>query len=73
MRPWPRPKPSSLGPRARICRGRSAGSRRAALADVREWPVDLSTLVRLLLYLGIGLGSWVGAALVDVGVETLLR
>jgi hypothetical protein len=24
-------------------------------------------------YLGIGLGSWVGAALVDVGIESLLR
>jgi hypothetical protein len=46
---------------------------RSQVADVREWPVDLSTLMRLLLYLGIGLGSWVGAALVDVVIEAVLR
>jgi hypothetical protein len=46
---------------------------RNQVADVREWPVDLSTLMRLLLYLAIGLGSWVGAALVDLGVERVLR
>jgi hypothetical protein len=46
---------------------------RGQVTEVREWPVDLSTLVRLLLYLAIGLGSWVGAALVDVGIEALLR
>lgn len=46
---------------------------RSQVAEVREWPVDLSTLMRLLLYLAIGLGSWVGAALVDLGIETLLR
>jgi len=46
---------------------------RSQVAEVREWPVDLSTLLRLLLYLGIGLGSWVGAALVDVSIEALLR
>ena len=46
---------------------------RSQVAELREWPVDLSTLMRLLFYLGIGLGSWVGAALVDAGIETLLR
>jgi hypothetical protein len=46
---------------------------RRQVSEVREWPVDLSTLLRLLAYLAIGLGSWVGAALVDVGVESLLR
>jgi hypothetical protein len=46
---------------------------RSQVAELREWPVDLSTLMRLLLYLGIGLGSWVGAALVDLGIEKLLR
>jgi hypothetical protein len=45
---------------------------RAQVREVREWPVDLSTLVRLLLYLAIGLGSWVGAALVDLGLERAL-
>ena len=46
---------------------------RAQLAEVREWPVDLSTFARVLGYLGIGLGSWVGAALVDVSIESFLR
>jgi hypothetical protein len=46
---------------------------RAQLVEVREWPVDLTTFARVLGYLGIGLGSWVGAALVDVGIESLLR
>jgi hypothetical protein len=46
---------------------------RNQVADTREWPVDLSTLLRLLFYLAIGLGSWVGAALVDAGIESLLR
>jgi hypothetical protein len=46
---------------------------RSQVAELREWPVDLSTVMRLLFYLGIGLGSWVGAALVDAGIEKLLR
>jgi hypothetical protein len=46
---------------------------RAQVAELREWPVDLSTLLRVLAYLAIGLGSWVGAALVDVGIEAALR
>lgn len=46
---------------------------RNQVTEVREWPVDLSTVVRLLFYLGIGLGSWVGAALVEAGIDKLLR
>jgi hypothetical protein len=46
---------------------------RAQVAELREWPVDLSTLLRVLAYLAIGLGSWVGAALVDVGIEAALH
>jgi hypothetical protein len=46
---------------------------RAQVADVREWPVDLPTLARLAGFLGIGLASWVGAALVDVAIEAALR
>lgn len=46
---------------------------RAQVAELREWPVDLSTLLRVLAYLAIGLGSWVGAALVDVGIESALH
>ncbi|UCE85533.1 MAG: hypothetical protein JSU66_14520 [Deltaproteobacteria bacterium] len=32
---------------------------------VREWPFDVSTLVRFGLYMTLGVGSWVGAALVE--------
>jgi hypothetical protein len=32
---------------------------------VREWPIGASTLARFALYVSIGLGSWVGAALVE--------
>jgi hypothetical protein len=43
------------------------------IAGVAEWPIDASTLLRLSLYLAIGLGSWIGAALVDRAVDTALR
>jgi hypothetical protein len=46
---------------------------RAQVADVREWPVDLPTFARLAGFLGIGLASWIGAALVDVAIEAALR
>jgi hypothetical protein len=46
---------------------------RAQVADVREWPLDLPALARLVGFLAIGLASWVGAALVDVGLERVLR
>jgi len=45
----------------------------ARIASVAEWPIDASTLLRLALYLAIGLGSWVGAALVERALDTALR
>lgn len=38
---------------------------RQSVASVREWPFDVSTLLRFALYLGIGLASWTGSALVE--------
>ena len=35
------------------------------LQSVREWPFDVSTLVRFTLYVLVGIGSWLGAALVE--------
>ncbi len=35
------------------------------ISAVRAWPFDTPTLLRFGLYLGIGLGSWFGAALVE--------
>jgi hypothetical protein len=43
------------------------------VVDVREWPVDLPTFARFAGFLGIGLASWIGAALVDVAIEAALR
>ena len=45
----------------------------ARVAAASEWPIAGSTVVRLGLYLAIGLGSWVGAGLVQHLVETTLR
>jgi hypothetical protein len=44
----------------------------ARIAAVAEWPIDASTLLRLGFYLAIGLGSWVGAAVVERLLETAL-
>ncbi len=35
------------------------------IASVREWPFDVSTLLRFGLYLSLGIGSWLGGALVE--------
>lgn len=38
---------------------------RSLVEDVREWPFDVSTLLRFTLYVMLGVGSWLGAALVE--------
>lgn len=43
------------------------------ITDVREWPIDTTTLVRFSLYLLLPLGSWLGSALVQHEVERWLR
>lgn len=45
---------------------------RSHLKEVREWPFDISVLVRLAVYLVIPLGSWAGAALVERMLNALL-
>lgn len=37
----------------------------ARLEGVREWPLDVSSLLRFALYVLLGLGSWLGAAFVE--------
>jgi hypothetical protein len=44
----------------------------ARVEAVREWPLDASIVARLALYLAIGLGSWIGAALVERLLDTAL-
>lgn len=45
---------------------------RAAVQGVQEWPIDASTWVRFLLFLGIPLASWIGGALVQYALDWLL-
>lgn len=40
--------------------------------DLRNWPFDNSTLVRFTLYLLIPLGSWLGGAVVERGLDLVL-
>ncbi len=35
------------------------------IASVSTWPFDVSTLLRFGLYVALGAGSWVGAAVVE--------
>lgn len=42
------------------------------VASVAEWPIDAGTLLRLAFYLAIGLGSWLGAAVVELALDTAL-
>lgn len=41
------------------------------LMDVSEWPFDAGSYARVILYIFLGLGSWVGAALVERILEAL--
>ncbi len=43
------------------------------LEAVREWPFDTSSLARFGLYLLIGLGSWIGAAMVERLIDWGIR
>jgi hypothetical protein len=45
---------------------------RSHVEAVREWPFDVSVLMRLAIYLVIPLASWAGAALVERMVDALL-
>jgi hypothetical protein len=44
----------------------------ARVASIATWPFDLSTLVRFALYVALGLGSWLGAAMVERLVSATL-
>ena len=45
---------------------------RTAIEELRNWPFDNSTLVRFTLYLLIPLGSWLGGAFVERGLDLVL-
>jgi hypothetical protein len=42
------------------------------IAAVAEWPFDGNTVMRFALYLALGIGSWIGAALVERAIESAL-
>lgn len=42
------------------------------LEHVREWPLDLQTAGRLILYTAIPLGSWFGGSVVNIALEALI-
>ena len=43
------------------------------IADASTWAYETSTLVRAGLYALVGAASWVGAALVERGLDLLVR
>jgi hypothetical protein len=45
---------------------------RQHVEDAREWPFDLGTLGRFLLYAAIGVGSWLGGAIVERLLDLLI-
>ena len=45
---------------------------RSLVESVREWPLDPSTLLRFVLFLGIPVASWFGGALMERLVEAAL-
>ena len=45
---------------------------RTMIENIRNWPFDSPTLVRFTLFLLIPLGSWLGGALVERGLDVLL-
>jgi hypothetical protein len=63
------------GPGAPVRGGRLADlvSYEARIAAVAAWPIDTSMLLRFGLYLAIGFGSWIGAALVERALDTALQ
>ena len=46
---------------------------RAQLEAAREWPWDVPTLLRFSLYVAIGVGSWLGGALMERVVDVVLE
>jgi hypothetical protein len=64
----------TLGPARQPAGGRLADllAYESRLQSVPEWPIDAGTLLRLALYLAIGLGSWLGAAVVERALDTAL-
>ena len=45
---------------------------KAIIENLRNWPFDNPTLIRFSLYLLIPLGSWLGGAFVERGVDLFL-
>jgi hypothetical protein len=46
---------------------------RGLIEEVREWPYDVSTLLRFVLVVSLALGSWLGGAIVERLLDTAIR
>jgi hypothetical protein len=45
---------------------------KSVIENIRNWPFDNPTLIRFTLYLLIPLGSWLGGAFVERGLDLFL-
>ena len=60
-------------PHIRPPRYKSAEIYHQLVESAREWPVDAANLLRFLVYLFLGLGSWLGGAVVERVLDDLMR
>jgi hypothetical protein len=69
------PKLLTPGSRGELARGHVADliAWESRVESLREWPLSTPTVLRFALYVSLGLGSWVGAALVERLLESSLR
>ncbi len=64
----------SDGPDAEAASGKLPGlvAYKQFVESVSEWPIDSSTLLRVALFLGLPVGSWLGGALVERLLDVVL-
>lgn len=65
--------PGSEAAREAAARLPALAALEARTAALPEWPFDASTWIRFAAYVAIGLGSWVGAALVERALDAAVR
>jgi hypothetical protein len=61
--------PAADGPRPRMA---DLVAYRSLVQGIHEWPFDVSSVARFLLFGALGVGSWLGGALVERLLDVLL-